>query len=444
MTQNFSRRGFLKTAAVASAATALPLSASIAQAAEQGKKFRTAHIGVGGMQGLSDLMAIKSHPNVEVVALCDIDSTFLENAAKELPNAKKYRDYRQMFEEMADEIDGVVISTPDHMHAPPAMAAMNHNKPVYCQKPLTHEIYESRRLREVAEEKGLVTQMGTQIHSSREYRQAKAIVQSGAIGKVSKVIAWKTGGWNYDGGPFEDFAEVPPNVEWDLWLGVTADRKYVPKVYHPIEWRRLIDFGTGTLGDMGVHIFDTPFGSLELTAPNWVKTECREPNGLGHPSMSVTYEFPGTKYTTDTLEWVWKDGDYAPRKGEEVGLPEGLELPGAASLFIGEKGMLLLQHIAEAKLFPEEKFKDYKKPDVEGGNHYHLWVDAAMNNTKTTCSFSYGGPLTEALLLGVVGSRFPGEVLKWDSKKLEVTNKPEANQYIRREYRDAFKTENLS
>lgn len=443
MSMSLNRRHFLKTGAVATTAAALPLVAT--QAAEKGnEKFRTAHIGVGGM-GMSDLRSIMSHPSVEVVALCDVDANYLAAAAQLHPNAKQYRDFRLMLKEMADGIDGVVVSTPDHTHAAAAMTAMNAGKHVYCQKPLTHDVYEARQLQIVAKKNGLVTQMGTQIHSAQPYRRAVAMVQSGVIGKVSRVYAWRAGAWGYDGGPFENSQPAPKTLEWNLWLGTAAERPYVPEVYHPFQWRRLIDFGTGTLGDMGVHIFDTPYGSLELTAPNWVKVDCRPPNGLGHPmQMVVNYEFPGTRYTTEKLLWTWMDGDAAPPKSEAVGLPAGTNLPGAASLFVGENGFLMLPHIDEAKLLPEEKFKDYKRPDVPGFDHYHQWVDACRGKGETSVPFGYGGPLTEALLLGVVGAQYPGQTLNWDAENLKVTNLPEANAFLRRNYRDGFEVQGLS
>jgi hypothetical protein len=213
-------------------------------------------------------------------------------------------------------------------------------------------------------------------------------------------------------------------------------------VYHPSNWRKLIDFGTGTLGDMGVHIFDTPYAALELTAPKWAKTTCRKPTGIGHPERNVVeYEFPGTTYTTDSLIWKWYDGSFAPPKSDELKLPEGLNLPGQGSLFVGEGGYMLLPHVSEPVLFPAEKFKDYKPPQVANQNHYHQWVDACLGTDKTSASFSYAGPLTEALLLGVVANRFPETKLMWDAAKLQVTNLSEANVPLRREYRAGFKVD---
>lgn len=440
MAMHLQRREFLKASAAAAGVAMLP---GAVRAASPNGKLRTAHVGVGGMGG-ADLNSISSHPMVEVAALCDVDLARLNGAGDRHPNAKKFRDYREMIESLGDSIDAVVVSTPDHTHAPAAMTALQHDKPVYCQKPLTHEVFEARRLRQVAAEKGLVTQMGIQVHSSAPYRRAVRMIQDGVIGKVSQVHAWSNKNWGYDGGAFTNEAAVPDTLKWNLWLGTAGERPFVPGVYHPGNWRKLIDFGTGTLGDMGVHIFDTPYAALALTYPKWAKTTCRPPTGVGHPEKNIVeYEFPGTKFTTDSLIWKWYDGGFAPPSGEGWNLPEGFKLPGQGSLFIGEEGVMLLPHVGEAVLFPEEKFKDYQRPDVENGNHYHQWVDACLGKGETSASFAYAGPLTEALLLGVVANRFPEQQLNWDAEKLQVTNLPEANALLKRDYRDEFKVTGL-
>ena len=433
------RRTFVKTTALAAGYAALPLKA---RAVAPSDRLRTAHIGVGGMGG-ADLRSVASHPAVQVVGLCDVDAGRLGQAGGQFPDAKRYADYRKMLDELADHVDAVVVSTPDHTHAPAAMWAMNANKHVYCQKPLTHEVFEARRLREVAEQKKLVTQMGIQVHGSQQYRLATAIIQDGAIGKVREVHAWSNKNWGYDGGPIEASGTVPASLDWNLWLGVAKERPYAP-AFHPGQWRRYIEYGTGTLGDMGVHIFDTPYRALKLTAPLWAQTTCRQPTGVGHPTKNkVEYEFPGTQYTTEKLRWVWYDGEWAPPADLDVPLAQGQKLPGQGSLFIGEKGALLLPHVGAPQLLPADNFADYKAPEVAAVNHYHQWVDACLGRTEASASFSYAGPLTEALLLGVVANRFPEQRLEWNAAELKVTNLPDANDLIRREYREGFKVENL-
>jgi len=441
MSRHFRRREFLQASAAIAAIQVLP---SAVQASSANAMLRTAHIGVGGM-GSSDLSSVSSHPKVEVAALCDVELARLKSAKARHPHAKEFRDFREMISSMGDKIDAVVVSTPDHTHAPAAMTALMNGKPVYCQKPLTHEVVEARQLRLVAESKKLPTQMGIQAHSDSRYRRAVAIIQSGAIGKVSEVHAWSFKNWGYDGGPIKGEHKAPDTLEWDLWLGTAATRPYVPTVYHPGQWRKLVDFGTGTLGDMGVHIFDTPYDALQLTAPKWAKTTCRTPTGIGHPENNVVqYEFPPTKYTTKSLIWTWYDGPKnAPPNAEVVGLPAGNKLPSQGSFFVGEEGMLLLPHVGEAKLFPEKKFRDYKRPEVASANHYHQWVDACMGNGQTSASFSYAGPLTEALLLGVVANRFPDTKLEWDAENLTVTNVSDANKLLKRKYREGFEVNGL-
>jgi predicted dehydrogenase len=438
MDTNLNRRGFLKAGAAIAALGTLP---SAARSASPNGQLRTAHIGVGGMGG-SDLNSISTHPQVEVAALCDVDLARLNSAQNRHPHAKTFRDYREMLAELGDKVDAVVVSTPDHTHAPAAMTALNLGKPVYCQKPLTHEVFEARQLRLAAAKQGVPTQMGIQVHSSEVYRRAVAMIQSGVIGKVSQVHAWSHKNWGYDGGAPTGEHKVPDTLEWDLWIGTAEKLPFTPSIYHPGQWRKMIPFGTGTLGDMGVHIFDTPYAALQLTFPKWARTTCRPPTDIGHPEKNIVeYEFPGTDFTTDALLWNWYDGAFAPPT--DLQLPPGLELPQQGSFFVGKEGMLLLPHVGEAQLFPQEKFSDYMRPQVEPGNHYHQWVDACLGDGETSADFGYAGLLTEALLLGVVANRFPGEKLVWDAENLRVVNVAAANKLLRRQYRKGFETEGL-
>lgn len=437
-----SRREFLQTGAAAGASlTILPRGLS---AASPNAKLRTAHVGVGGM-GRADLGSISSHPGVEVVALCDVDTNNLASAGQAFPKARTFADYRQMFDRLADGIDAVIVSTPDHTHAPASLRALLAGKHVYCQKPLTHEVHEARTLRDVAEKRQLVTQMGVQVHASYPYRHATHLIQAGTIGKVREVHAWSNKNWGFDGpAPAGGGSEPPATLAWDLWLGTAPVRPYHAGLYHPGNWRKIVDFGTGTLGDMGVHIFDTPYRALKLTAPNWVKTTCRPPTGFGHPEKNVVeYEFPGTEHTTDTLRWVWYDGAFAPPKDRALPLPEGLALPDQGALFLGEKGVCLLPHVGDPQLYPKADFEGYKPPELPPLDHYHQFVDACLGKTTTSAHFGYGGALTEALLLGVIANRFPDTKLEWNAAGLKVTNVAEANALVRRVPREGFGVEGL-
>lgn len=425
------RRDFLKNTAALASVTFLP---SSVWALTKNGKLRTAHIGVGGM-GNADLGSISSHAMVEVTALCDVDSNRLAAAKKLHPNAKVFTDYRRLFDEMGKSIDAVIVSTPDHTHAPASMLAMNMRKPVYCQKPLTHHVSEARAMKKMAEDNNLITQMGIQCHSSDEYRKAVILIQSGIIGKVSCVHAWSPKNWGYDGASPVGSDPIPEYLDWNLWLGTSPERPYKDKIYHPANWRKLLDYGCGTLGDMGVHIFDTPYTALELNVPNTVNTSCRKPTGFGHPEHNVvTYDFPGTKYTTESLKWVWYDGPGAPAKHKVLELPNNEKLPEQGAVFIGEKGNLLLPHWDYPKLIVNGKYEKIDFPIIEKSDHYHQFVDTCLGKDKCSAPFSYAAKLTESILLGVIANRFPNETLHWDIKKAKFSEK-EANKLLKSKYR---------
>ena len=437
------RRNFVKSTAALASTSLLPK--SVWALAKDGK-LRTAHIGVGNMGG-EDLNAISSHPMVEVTALCDVDSDNLAAASKLHPQAKLFSDYRIMFKEIGKDIDAVIVSTPDHTHAPASMTAMNMGKPVYCQKPLTHYVSESRAMKKLAEEKGLVTQMGIQVHSFYDYKLATMLIQSGIIGKVSTVRAWSPKNWGYDGPAPEGSDTIPKTLDWDLWLGTSKERPYKEGVFHPGNWRKLMDYGCGTLGDMGVHIFDTPYNALALDVPNTVKNNCRNPTGFGYPENNlVTYEFPGTKYTTEDFKWVWYDGPCAPDNHDDLILPNNEKLHDQGAIFVGEKGRLYLPHFQKLPQLIVDGA--YKEMDVEqfglGGpvrdyeseskKHYHQFVDACLGKAECSAPFSYASRLTETILLGVIAGRFPNQTLHWDSANARFAEE-EANQFLEGTYR---------
>jgi len=446
--KKMNRRLFIKNTVAFAAVSSLPLSL---MALSKNTILRTAHIGVGGM-GAADLASISSHPNVNVVALCDVDANALEAARKLHPDAGIYTDYRILLREMSEAIDAVIVSTPDHTHAPASMMAMEMGKAVYCQKPLTHHVAEARSMRKMAAEKGLVTQMGIQVHSFYDYKLATLLIQSGIIGKVKSVRAWSPKNWGYDGPEPQGADPVPDNLDWNLWLGTSAERPYKENVYHPGNWRKLMDYGCGTLGDMGVHIFDTPYNALELDVPKTIKNKCRKPTGFGFPEHNiVSYTFPGTRYTTDTLKWVWYDGEGAPKKHKDLVLPDKEELPGQGAMFIGEKGRLLLPHFMQLPRHivdgeyreldlsiinkedqPGEPVRDY---GTEGNKHYHQFVDACLGKDECSAPFSYSARLTETILLGVIAGRFPNKTLHWDSE-LAKFQEEKANQFLDAPYRD--------
>ena len=444
------KRDFLKTSVALASATIIPSPLLISTSPKK-TILRTAHIGVGGM-GASDLESISSHKSVQVVALCDVDKNSLDDALKKFPNAKVFKDYRIMLSEMSESIDAVVVSTPDHSHAPASILAMEMNKPVYCQKPLTHFVSEARAMKKIAEEKKLVTQMGIQVHSFYDYKLATVLIQAGIIGKVHKVRAWSPKNWGYDGPEPKGKDDIPKNLDWNLWLGTSPDRPYKDKYYHPSNWRKLVDYGCGTLGDMGVHIFDTPYNALALDVPLTIKNKCRKPNGYGFPvNNSVEYTFPGTPYTANTLTWIWSDGPGAPASNKDLKLPKRDKLPLQGAMFIGEKGRLLLPHFMERPRliinneYKEIDIKKYDPNDLLGNTendyerdapkHYHQFVDACLGKDKVSAPFSYSSRLTETILLGVIAGRFPNKTLHWNNEKAKFQEE-EANQYLTGNYRD--------
>lgn len=397
--------------------------------------IRTAHIGVGGMGG-ADLKSISSHSQVKVAALCDVDAKNLAKAQKAHSGAQGFSDYRKLLDQVGKECDAVIVSTPDHTHAPASLAAMELGKAVYCQKPLTHHVSEARAMAKLARDKKLVSQMGIQIHSWQAYRGTVELIQSGIIGKVHTVHAWSNKNWGYNGPAPVGSDPIPKHLDWNLWLGTSPERSYKAKVYHPGQWRKLLDYGCGTLGDMGVHIFDTPYTALQLDVPKTVMCKCRKPTGFGHPEKNrVTYEFPGTPYTTDQLVWVWYDGKKAPKKHKDLKLPKGEKLPGQGAMFVGETGRLLLPHIDMPKLIVEKEFVPIDFPDLEEQDHYHQFIDACLEKTTASAPFSYAAKLSEAILLGVVANRFPQETLHWNPAK-STFEEEKANAFLQTNYRN--------
>ena len=436
----FSRRSFLKS--TAASIIAAPFFVPRLLSAPPSGRVLHASFGAGGMAG-HDLAAIASHPNVQLVAVADVEPARGEALKKKFPDLRVYADWRELLDKERD-LNSVNVSTPDHMHAPIAMSALQRGLAVYGQKPLTHDIYETRRLTETARKKKLVTQMGIQIHSSLQYRLAVRLIQEGAIGKVKEVHTWSNKKWG-DKAPMPAPGDpVPAGFNWDAWLGVCATRPFIGKNwYHPGQWRKRLDFGTGTFGDMGCHIYDPVFKALALTAPLSVRSEGEAPNEHSWAIDAIIhYVFPGTKFTADkTVNVTWYDGDQRP-PAHIIALADG-EIPAQGSVFLGAKGVMVLPHIAKPELLPADKYRDFAMPEVKGEDHWHQFVEAVRGNGKTSAGFDYSGPLTEAVLLGSVATRFPKTTLKWNASGLKFTNEKEANQYVRRSYRPGWEVAGL-
>lgn len=444
MPSAISRRTFFKHASFAVAAPLILPRLGLGQSPNG--KLQLAAVGVGG-QGGSDLSAIFSSGKVDVIALCDVDETQLNAAGNTHKNARKYFDWRELLEKEAANIDAVCVGTPDHMHAPIAYSAIALGKHCYCEKPLSQEVFEARQLRLAAERIGVVTQMGNQIHAHACYRSAAQLLRDGVLGKVTEWHSWISNGY---GG--KDLARpatedpIPESLKWDLWLGVAPHRAFKREVYHPRNWRHWRDFGSGALGDFGCHIFDPVFTGLGIGAPLRITAEVPEYNDEVWPHWEVIqYEYPGNALTArDTIRATWYDGGKRPGP-EAMGLPSDAQLPSAGSAIIGEEGAMVLPHCDKpVVLYPAERFKDFKQPDLPTLNHYHQWVNACLGTDTATSNFSYAGPLAEAVLLGDIANRCPGQTLEWDAANLRVTNVPEANALLRVPYREGWEVEGLS
>jgi predicted dehydrogenase len=436
------RRSFLKQAGAAGIAA--PLFVRNLISAAPSRRVRHASFGAGGMAA-SDLGSISSHASVQIAAVADVDSARLGAIEKRFPGAHVYQDWRVLLDKEGRNLDTVNVSTPDHMHAPIAMSAMERGLHVYVQKPLAHDIYEVRRLAEVARERKLISQMGIQIHSYREYRLAVQLVRTSAIGLVREVHSWSNKKWG-DPNPLPERKDpVPAGLNWDWWIGVAPSHPYLAGYYHPGNWRKRLDFGTGTFGDMGCHIYDPVYEAVGLGAPLSVRSEGPAPGRHNWANDAlIHYVFPGTRWTAGrTVNVTWYDGDQRP--GREVqALLGGHKLPDQGSIVVGTKGTMLVPHIAMPVLFPEREFRGFQMPRVEGADHYHQFISAVLGTGRTSAGFDYSGPLTEAVLLGSVATHFPKVTLEWDSAKLTFKNSPAAQRLVRRTYRKGWEVNGLS
>jgi predicted dehydrogenase len=438
-----SRRHFLHSTASAAAALGFP---AILRSASPNSALQVAVVGANG-QGLSDLTQLGSHAKLQFVGFCDVDTSRISQAAAKFPTVPHFQDFREMFDKLGDTCDAVQVSIPDHMHAFVSLDAMRRGKHVYCQKPLTHTVWEARQMRLQAAKSKLITQMGNQIHSASEYRTAVKLIRDGVLGKIKAVHSWQPNhGNNYTKltaapppGP------VPVSLDWDRWIGTAPMRDYAPDAYHPFKWRDWQDFGSGTMGDFGCHILDPVFTALELGAPQTVRAENTGLNLQTWPSAeTVEYVFPGTRHTTEkTLPVTWSDGGRTP----DIALaqmPADKKLPGGGSPLIGELGTMVLPHVGMPQLYPQEKFAEFEIKKEPGANHYHVWVDAVIAGAKTSDSFDYAGPLTEAVQLGNVATRVPGVTLQWDANACAITNDAKANALLTKHYREGWKIEAVS
>ena len=444
-----SRREFLRRSAVGILAAPYIMRHSVRGASANGK-LQHACIGMGGM-GVGDLHNFLQYPNLEVVAICDVDENMLKSAAAKVPNARQYRDWREMLEKEGDRIDTVNVTVPDHMHFAIAWSAIQRGKHVYCQKPMCHDVAEVRVLTEAAKAKGVVTQLGTQLASMAGDRTTVQWLKSGVIGKVKHIYLSANRPGAVEAyrpeGPRPPRGEQPPsNLAWDLWLGTAPERPYVPDLYHPVKWRGWLDFGTGWSGDIGCHIFDAVWKGLGLKPPKRVVAKVQE-SWKNSPARRadtwpqanhITWYFPGNDLTEGSeLPVEWFDGEFwAPREIRALYSVE--DYPTESAMIIGTEGALLNPLGGTPLLLPEDKFKQVARPKFDNRNHYHHFLDAVRGGPMCESHFGQTGPMTEAILLGTVAVRLPETVLEWDHGSMRVVNNSDANKLLQRRYRTGW------
>ncbi len=414
-------------------------------------KLNIAGIGVGG-RGASDIEGVSSQ---NIVALCDADLRSAAGTIKKYPNAKVYRDFREMLEKEQKNIDAVVIGAPDHIHAPAAITAMKLGKHVYCEKPMAHTVYEARRMTQVAKETGVVTQMGNQGHAGEGLRLYWEFIRDGVIGKVREVHVWSDRAgtpqrpwWPQGIDRPKDGIPVPDGLDWDLWLGPARWRPYAKfpdgrggeATYCPSNWRGWWDFGCGAIGDMAVHNADPAFFALDLGAPTAVEAETSLVNDETLPVWNIIkFDFPA-KGDRPAVKMTWYDGAKLPPAPPEL---EGRQLGDNGILFVGDKGKLLgPSHAGAPRLIPESRQKEYGKPPKtlpRSPGHYEEWIAAckAGKPQDAKSGFWYAGPFTEALLVGNLAVRLQKRV-EWNATTMRSPNCPEADNYITKFYRAGF------
>ena len=433
---SISRRTFLRTA-VSAAAVAPFLSIPARTSAPT---VRHASIGANG-QAFSDLQSFAQHPAFDLVAVADVDLARFDRLQQRFPKVRVYQDWRELLKKEQKNIDSVNVSVPDHMHCLIAMEAMKHGKAVYVQKPLCNTIAETRQLTEYARRKKLTTQMGIQVSSSKGQRYGEALVRSGVVGKIREVHTFSNKSWGDDKPLPAAIDPVPAPLNWDEWLGVSEPRPFKRGVYHPSEWRRRIGFGTGTLGDMGCHIYSPPYRALKLTSPIAVTAYGPSPTADSWATKArVKLTYPGTEYTADkTVDVWWYDGGELPP--DAIREPIGARFPDQGSVVVGTDGMIVLPHIRpDAFVLPDSKMASLPTIEIADRDHYAEFVSVVLAGGTEKCSanFDYAGPLTESVIIGNVAAHFPGETLEFDARALKFPNKPDANQYLSRGYRKGW------
>jgi predicted dehydrogenase len=429
---------------VAGSAAGVIAAPAIVRGRNLNEKLNIAVIATGGRGG-HNLQQVSSE---NIVALCDVYEPAVARAAQMHPKAKRFADFRRVYDE-ANSFDAVVVSTPEHTHAAAALPALQLGKHIYLEKPLSYNVHEARVLREAAAKAGVATQMGTQIHASENYRRVVELIKSGAIGPVTEAHVWVSRAWGRqspeDAEKNRDIVSVlerpsesspvPEGLDWDLWIGPAPERPF-HEVYWPgPKWYRWWDFGNGTMSDLGSHWNDLPFWALDLKAPLTIEAFGPPPHPeIAPASMKAVYEY-GSRGDQPPVTLSWYQGTAKPDLWNDGTIPQW----GNGHLFIGEKGMLLSDY-GKHLLLPEEEFEGYTGPEpflTRPSSHHAEWIDACKTGAPTGSNFEYAGWLTEANHLGNVAYRV-GHKIEWDAEAMRVTNASEAEPFLRRDYREGW------
>jgi predicted dehydrogenase len=344
-----------------------------------------------------------------------------------------------MLDDAGNEIDAVLISTPDHMHGAISLAAMSLVKHVYVQKPLAHNLTELRQMMKIAADNKLITQMGTQCHGEEAYRTASKALREGVIGSVSEVHSWIGRNLPLRATSRPDRPDdVPASLDWKLWQGVAPERPYAKGLYHPYNWRMWRDYGCGMLGDMGCHLFDPLFGGLGLQAPIAVHSRGpANPEETFSPDHDVTFTFAGTPHTADEMTIRWTNGSFDP-DASQAQLPPGAPLPDSGSFIVGKRGVMILPHWAMPTFYRDGAPQDISVESAGVVNHYHEWIDACLGKGETSTPFSYGGLVTEAVLVGTIATNFPEQTLRWNAREMKF-DLDGATAMVKRKYREDWR-----
>jgi len=434
MSRKIHRRTFLKGAAAGGLGFLFLRDCRLVFAYQQNEKLNIAMIGAGG-RGRGNLDSVLSE---NIVALCDVDERLAHSARQACPNARFYIDFRKMLEQMRNQIDAVVVSTPDHTHAVAAAMAMRMGKHVYCEKPLTRTIWEARMLRDLARRYKVATQMGNQGTASNELRQGVEVIQSGVLGKVTEIHVWSNRPVWPQGIPRpKEEAIIPDGLDWELWLGPAPKRPY-HDAYHPFNWRGWTDFGTGAIGDMACHTMNLAFWALNLRDPVSIEAETSGFNGETFPKWSmVRYQFP-QRGDLPPCKMVWYDGGQKP----PAELLQGEPMADSGLLLIGSEGTFYSpgDYGTGYVLLPRQKFANYQPPDPtipRSPGHHQEWINACKGGPPAMSNFDYASALTETALLGNLAI-ITGERINWDARRMRAVNSPKADKLVRPAYRKGW------